>query len=282
MRTYELVQYPIEPKLKQILSVAEDELFIATPFIKDYGVEIILKNTQQVKNLKILTNLSLSNISGEGFDIESLLRLCTKFNISIASLEKLHAKVYIGDSKVAFLASANLTRGGLLENYEYGIILRDTSIVAAILRDMNKYFNLGNIFDRKTVEDIIDDVVKIKELRRKIEKRIELKKLNKFLRQKEDELQTKILRNRIKGQTINSIFAETIKYLLETKGSLSTKELHPFIQNIHPDICDDTIDRVIDGQHFGKKWKHLVRGAQQSLKRNGIVRFEKDKWYLVR
>ncbi|MEK7270344.1 MAG: hypothetical protein AAB215_05290 [Planctomycetota bacterium] len=50
------------------------------------------------------------------------------------------------------------------------------------------------------------------------------------------------------------------------------------IQNIHPDICDDSIDRVIDGQHFGKKWKHFVRSAQQHLKQRGEIRLQNGRW----
>lgn len=95
-------------------------------------------------------------------------------------------------------------------------------------------------------------------------------------------MQTKILRNRIQGRTINSIFAKTIKYLLETKGPLSTRELNPFIQSLYPDICDDTIDRVIDGQHFGKKWKHFVRSAQQYLKKKGTIYLKEGKWHLAK
>jgi len=279
MKFYEFVQSPLEEKLSQILKEAEDTLFIATPFIKDYGIKVILDNAT-AGNLRILTNLDLANIASLGFDIESLLKLWSKFDVHISSLGKLHAKTYIADNKIAFLTSANLTRGGLRENYEYGIILRDREIVSIMISDMNKYFGLGNIFDRKTIEDIKNDIEEIRELRQKIEKSIELKNLNRFLKQKEDNLQTKFLRNRIKGKTINSIFAETIRYLLETKGPLSTEELHPFIQNIHPDICDDSIDRVIDGQHFGKKWKHLVRNAQQYLKRRGIIHLEGEKWTL--
>lgn len=281
MKSFEVVQYPIENKLVQLLKKAEKNLFIATPFIKDYGIEIILDNAK-VKVLKILTNLDAANITGLGFDIESLLRLWSRFEVSIASLGKLHAKAYIADDKIAFLTSANLTRSGLKENYEYGVILQDREFVSVILDDMNKYFNLGNVFDREIIKSIINDVNDIRRLKQKIEKNIELKNLNISLKQKEDNLQTKILQNRIKGKTINGIFADTMKYLLETKGPLSTKELHPFIQNIHPDICDDTIDRVIDGQHFGKKWKHLARNAQQYLKRNGIISLEKGKWCLVR
>lgn len=51
----------------------------------------------------------------------------------------------------------------------------------------------------------------------------------------------------------NEIFSNTILYLLKKRNGLSTYEMHPRIQEIHPDICDDSIDRVINGQHFGKK-----------------------------
>jgi hypothetical protein len=53
------------------------------------------------------------------------------------------------------------------------------------------------------------------------------------------------------------------------------------IENIHPDLCDNTVDRVIDGKRFGKKWKHAVRTAQQQLKREGLVALSGGRWLLV-
>jgi hypothetical protein len=50
--------------------------------------------------------------------------------------------------------------------------------------------------------------------------------------------------------------------------------LHGYIHDIHPDICDDTLDRVIDGQHFGKLWKHRVRTAQAHLKEKGLIEYD--------
>lgn len=63
---------------------------------------------------------------------------------------------------------------------------------------------------------------------------------------------------------------------------MRTGELNPLIQQLIPDLCDDMIDRVIGGVHFGKKWKHFVRIAQQALKRDGIiVRSETGHWVMV-
>ncbi|MFQ6007779.1 MAG: hypothetical protein ACE5K8_02400, partial [Candidatus Zixiibacteriota bacterium] len=64
-----------------------------------------------------------------------------------------------------------------------------------------------------------------------------------------------VLRARAAGRAPHAIFAEAILYLLRI-GPATTEELHAKIQAIHPDLCDDSIDRVIDGRHFGKKWKH--------------------------
>ncbi|TKJ36792.1 MAG: hypothetical protein CEE38_10855 [Planctomycetes bacterium B3_Pla] len=80
---------------------------------------------------------------------------------------------------------------------------------------------------------------------------------------------------------MHTVFAKTILYLLRRYGSLSTVQIHPKIESIHPDLCDNTIDRVIDGKHFGKKWKHAVRTAQQQLKRNGQVDLQQGRWVIV-
>lgn len=282
MKNYEFVRYPIENRLRNVVQAAEDTLFVATPYIKAYGVDVLISSARTAKSLRVLTNLMPDNVSSDGFDIESLLRLWDRFDVCVTSLGRLHAKAYIADDKLAFLASANLTRGGLLENYEYGMIVRDPPVVKAILADLDAYCRLGSIFARETISDLVSEVAEVKRLRREIEKSTRLSELQWLLRQHEEDLQTAILRNRVEGQqTINRIFSDTIAYLLDTRGPLSTEQLHPLIQAMHPEICDDTIDRVINGQRFGKKWKHLVRNAQQHLKRRGIVVLDRGKWRLV-
>jgi carbamoyl-phosphate synthase large subunit len=67
--------------------------------------------------------------------------------------------------------------------------------------------------------------------------------------------------------------------ILLRSGPRTTVDLHRMVQRIHPDICDDSIDRVIDGVHFGKKWKHYVRTAQQHLKKKDLVAHENGRWY---
>ena len=95
------------------------------------------------------------------------------------------------------------------------------------------------------------------------------------------EAEETLLELRAKSSQSNSaIFSRTILYLLK-RGPLPTKELHPLVQKIHPDLCDDRIDRVIQGVRFGKRWKHMVRNAQQSLKEQGLIKFDGRKWNLT-
>lgn len=119
----------------------------------------------------------------------------------------------------------------------------------------------------KTVRQRADRSVKTK-LRVAFEQRIEATKLE-------------LLKARAKGKTTHGIFSDTVLYLLEQKGPLRTVELHPLVQQIHPDLCDDTIDRVIDSVHFGKRWKHYVRNARQALERKGIIDFDGQRWFRI-
>jgi hypothetical protein len=74
------------------------------------------------------------------------------------------------------------------------------------------------------------------------------------------------------------VFEKTILYFLKREGPMTTRQLHPLVQSVHPDLCDDSVDRVIDGQHFGKKWKHLVRIAQSHLKLKGMIVLQNGLW----
>lgn len=51
---------------------------------------------------------------------------------------------------------------------------------------------------------------------------------------------------------------------------------------MHPDVCDDAVDRVIKGRLYGKSWIRDVRNAQQHLKSKGKIRYDNASkmWFL--
>lgn len=255
---YKFLISPWENDFIDIVSKTQKELFISSPFVNVEGVKILCNSIREKSKIKIsfITNFTTQNIVNNLTEPDAILKLHNNFtNVEVSSLGRLHAKVYLIDDTIGIITSANLTNGGLKSNFEYGVMIEDTNIISNIKEDMSKYFKLGNIIDKDLLESI-------SEIKKEIDNDIKNKELKELLKKHTEKIDDELLKNRIKGnKTINAIFSDTILYLLNKKGPLSTEEMHPLIQNIHPDICDDSIDRVINGQHFGKKWKHLVRDA---------------------
>jgi len=282
---YKFLSFSWKDEFINILSRTKKEIFISSPYINVAGVEI-LSNIIQMKssiNIFLLTNLTIQNIINRSNEPSALLELYKLFNqVKISSLGKLHAKVYIIDNEIGIITSANLTSGGLLNNFEYGILIDDKNVASTIKNGMLKYFSVGNIFDENLLVIINEESKKLYKIKYETDNLAKDTKLAQLLKKAAETIDSQLLKNRIKSKTINAIFSDTIVYILKKKGSLNTSKINPLIQSIHPDICDDSIDRVIEGQHFGKKWKHSVRSAQQSLKREGLIYLKDRKWCLMK
>ncbi len=282
---YQLIVSPWKNKFIETIEKTKKEILISSPFVSREGVSILSKAIPSRKSVSIslITNISPKNVLGGFTDPFALLDLYENFNrVNVSSLGRLHAKVYLIDDRMGIITSANLTGGGLVGNFEYGILIDDRETVLSIKKDMLEYYYLGNIFEKELLEKVGKEALELQKMREYTDELLKGTELERLLKSHEERVEYEILKNRVKdGKTINSIFAETILYILKKKGPLSTKEMHPLIQAIHPDICDDSIDRVINGQHFGKKWKHLVRDAQQFLKKKGLIYLKDGKWHLV-
>lgn len=188
--------------------------------------------------------------------------------------------IYIADADRAIVTSGNLTAAGLIRNYEYGVEIADPRTVEAVRRDITAYAYLGarvsadrlvtycQIADRVRAAFRKEQAAVAKSARREFEQ---------ALRGAEDEL----IRLRLAGGAVHTVFVRTILYLLARHGPLSTESLHSSIEAIHPDLCDNSVDRVIDGKRFGKKWKHAVRTAQQNLKKKGLVTLTGGRWMVT-
>ena len=165
-------------------------------------------------------------------------------------------------------------------NYEYGIRTTDPNFVRRIRKELLEYSALGNVVPRPEVERLAQIANDLRGLSRRIERETK-RTLREEFQRRVSEAETELMMIRASGKSTNGIFADTILYLLRKYGPMPTTQLHPLIQQIHPDLCDDSIDRVIKGVHFGKKWKHYVRNAQQYLKRQGRITFDGRYWSLV-
>jgi len=271
-------------ELACFFQTVRNNLIISSPYVTTEGTQFVLANlsaqARDNANVRILTDLSPVNIYQGSTDpavLKSLSSVLPKFRL--LHLPKLHAKVYVADNDYAIVTSANLTRGGLERNYEYGLKVHDQPLVQKIAQDIISYSELG----APITIDRLDNYCQIADRLRATYTKQQKSVVESIKREFERELLTaedELIRFRLAGGAMHTVFAKTILYLLRRYGPMATTELHPKIQAIHPDLCDDTIDRVIDGKHFGKKWKHAVRTAQQQLKKTSFIFLSGDSWKL--
>lgn len=284
MDTYQLLKSPMGDEIRRLFQSCQSNLLISSPYVQPFGIETLMDavaGSSDNLSIHLLTSLQTQNILGGSLDMGSLVTLCEQFTkTTIRSLPRLHAKVYIADRASAVVTSANLTYGGFYGNYEYGVLLTDSAAVSVIVDDMLRYSALGSEFGIELLRSLHGEVMVLKGLRDEAKKTQTETPAIRAVDDKIRSLDSSLLRNRVHDRTINSIFADTIRYLL-TQRPMTTSELYRHIQEIHPDICDDTIDHLINGQNFGRKWKHYVRNAQVFLQRRGdICLTNGQKWEL--
>lgn len=270
--------------LGELIASTRSHLTLSSPYVSHDGVAFVLdslgSNKVSLNALTFLTDLSPTNICDGATDPNALASLMSSLrNVTLRHLPRLHAKVYVSDAKCAIVTSANLTRGGLERNYEYGLRIADTRIVYSIFQDVSRYSELGALVSEGDLRTYCDIASRVRAVYQKERDSVARSVRSEFQRQFAA-AQDQLVRLRLAEGPMHTVFAKTILYLLTRHGPLSTDELHPKIKAIHPDLCDDTIDRVIDGKSFGKKWKHAVRSAQQQLKKRDLVVLEGEHWQL--
>jgi hypothetical protein len=227
----------------------------------------------------LMTNIRVDSMLAGSLELEGIAELSRAFpGFSTIHLPSLHAKVFVADSKRAIVTSGNLTDGGLRRNCEYGVSIHAPKLVREVRQDFEDYAHLGAPMSIEEIGGFAVDLAGLRATYQAQNHKL-VREVGAKLKSGIQAAEDRVLQLRARSGTTQGIFRKTILYLL-AKSALKTAELHPLIQQIHPDLCDDNIDRVIDGMNFGKKWKHHVRSAQQALKREGKIVFDGERWSL--
>jgi hypothetical protein len=276
---------PLRAALADVVHSARNELLIASPYIKEKEAgwvcdELAVGSPNDGFRLKVLTDIRSDSVLGGSLDLEALeLFSQRRTAVQVVSLPRLHAKVYVADNRRALVTSANLTPSGLDHNFEYGVSLDDVGLVSKVREDLESYSRLGNILSNAELHSLLGIAQNLKieyaRMEKSASRRLKLS-FTRTLRHARKEF----LSAQVGTRSAHSLYAEAILYAL-AQGPLRTEQLHPKIQNLLPDLCDDEIELIINGEQFGKRWKHAVRNAQQYLKRSGQIKFDGTRWSLV-
>lgn len=111
-----------EEFLKEILTKSNNVVVIA-PFITKYGIDLIQKHITQDTKLQIITELNPRGIIS-GSQSPKLLKEISKrpnSEVFFTTNGKLHSKIFLADNNI-LITSANLTTGGMRENFETGLL----------------------------------------------------------------------------------------------------------------------------------------------------------------
>ena len=135
--SFELLKNPWINKFIELVKSAEDSIRITSPFIKENIVNILLENKRNNARIELITSVKLISFIQGSIDLKSLETLLS-YGAKLSNNQSLHSKIYIFDDKRSVISSANLTNGGLIRNYEYGILINEPNIVKQVSKDYDE------------------------------------------------------------------------------------------------------------------------------------------------
>jgi len=234
--------------LGKLLTTVRSTLSICSPYVTEHGIEFLLSHltssAKQDVRFRLLTDLSPMNVAQGATDPRAVNRLGKAIrHFHVTHLPKVHAKVFVQDSESAIVTSGNLTVGGLRTNYEYGLLVSDVSVASRIENDLQAYHTLGADVPLEALNRYSDRTQILQDLFRQQQEEVASgsSEFHVAIAEASDDL----VRLRLRGGPMHTIFAETIHFLLTRHGPLTTTELHQFISELHPDLCDDTVERPL-------------------------------------
>lgn len=286
------IKSPWESRFDEFVGSIQESAIIAAPFISRKPVERLVRHLgsrRRSVRLDLLTSLNERSLSEGTVDSDALSWMCERVpGATVRHLRNLHAKAYVADTHTAIITSANLTRGGLSYNYELGFAVTDPQEVAGISNDLREYAGFGVLVPADALAELDDMARRARECKEisdaslsddaKSDYDIALNNISERL----VELRTSAEEFKVDPEaSINAKFAAAVVYVLRHNGPMQTTIINEHVQKLMPELCDDNVDRVINGVSFGKKWKHQVRISQLHLRLSGVIIREGKIWRLL-
>ena len=237
----------------------------------------------------VLTSLASQSLATGLVDCGALQHLCEQVpHTTVRHLLHLHAKAYVADRHTAIVTSANLTDAGVNRNFELGVKVTEPQVIIEIVQDLEEYGDLGTLVARDDLAELDRMARRARNLLERVEQECN-ENLAVQYKMALSDINDRLIDLRLSSVqfatdpegSITSQFSDAVRYVLRRHGPLTTREINPLVRILKPELCDDEVERVINGRSFGKRWKHDVRNAQQKLKHDGVIVLENRRWRLA-
>ncbi len=144
-----IIKTPWKNDFLKLVSDSKLSIKITSPYIKENVCDEMLLAKKESSKLEIVTSFKIANIHSGSLDIEALQKIINKKGL-VKNLSKLHSKIYLFDDKQVIISSGNLTNGGLLNNFEYGIYSDDKFFVSKVIEDFEVLSNHSDVGEIKS------------------------------------------------------------------------------------------------------------------------------------
>ena len=117
----------------------------------------ILQLTDLVPKGASRTLVTRTDLRDFAMGASSLDTLCSlsKEGVSIRSLHRLHAKIYVFDHSAALVTSANATRAGMWRNFECGLGITDSVTVSTLAKSLLNGFGTREEVDEVGLKELL-------------------------------------------------------------------------------------------------------------------------------
>ncbi len=278
----ELYKSPWRDDFERALRQVRSRLMIVAPYITKREAKTVQRQLQDRNSVSVrtLTSLNVESVLAGALDIDALNVLSSvSASSEVVTLPRLHAKIYVFDDSRAVIGSANLTTSALDSNFEYGVALTSPKLVQQVVADVGAYARLGSAIGKENIEKLSVKAGELAEEHRR-RQRSASREAEAAFRNALAAAGVAFSETLVGERSAQETFSEAIIYVL-SGGPAATRNIHPRVQVLLPSLCDDSEELVINGDHFGKAWKHQVRNAQQSLKRKGLIDLTGKMWHLT-
>jgi phosphatidylserine/phosphatidylglycerophosphate/cardiolipin synthase-like enzyme len=127
---------PWKADLLELVHQSKKTIKITSPFLKNNVCNELLHEKNDSVKLELITSFKLMSVYSGSLDLAAIESILDRNGV-VKNYSKLHSKIYLFDDTNAIITSANLTNGGLLRNFEYGIQIDEKNIVKQIAIDYN-------------------------------------------------------------------------------------------------------------------------------------------------
>ena len=131
-----IIRSPWRNELMELVENAKKSIKIISPFVKETIINELLINKQKQTKIELITSFKFSNFCLTQSDF-SVFKIINEAGGKVKINPQLNANIYIFDDKKVIISSGNLSDNGLTNNYEYGILLDDKTLVAEAVSDYN-------------------------------------------------------------------------------------------------------------------------------------------------